>query len=87
MWYDRFIEKVPGVQGGEPVIKGTRTPVRTIVGYFQAYQGDPEEVHRAMSHLTEVQIEAAMAYYNDHTAEIDGHVERHRQALLKIHVA
>ncbi|MGH2461850.1 MAG: DUF433 domain-containing protein [Chloroflexota bacterium] len=30
MRYDRSIEKVPGVQGGEPVIKGTRTPVRTV---------------------------------------------------------
>ncbi|MGH2457289.1 MAG: DUF433 domain-containing protein, partial [Chloroflexota bacterium] len=85
MWYDRFIEEVPGVQGGEPVVRETRTPVRTIAGYFNAYHGKFEEVQNALPHLTQEQIEAAMDYYRDHRAEIEGHVERHRQALLKVH--
>jgi uncharacterized protein (DUF433 family) len=38
-WYDRYVEKVAGVQGGEPVITGSRTPVRTIVQMFtRAYR-------------------------------------------------
>jgi uncharacterized protein (DUF433 family) len=51
-WYDPCIERVPGVQGGAPVIRGTRTPVRTIVGYAHAYQGDLNDVCAVLSHLS-----------------------------------
>lgn len=44
-WYDRYIQKIPGVQGGEPVLAGTRTPVRTIVQMCkEAYPGNLSEV-------------------------------------------
>jgi uncharacterized protein (DUF433 family) len=87
-WYDRYVENVAGVQGGEPVIAGTRTPVRTIVQTFDgAYPGDLDEVGRALPHLTREQIEAGLAYYRDHKPEIDRHIERHRKALKKIQAA
>jgi uncharacterized protein (DUF433 family) len=82
-WYDPCIERVPGVQGGAPVIRGTRTPVRTIVGYAHAYQGDRNEVRTAPPYLSPEQIEAAVAYYRDHQAEIDRDGARHVDALLQ----
>ena len=87
-WYDRYIEKVAGVQGGEPVVAGTRTPVRTIAElYNRVYPNDLGEVHRALSHLDPEQIEAALAYYRDHRAEIDAHTERHRAAMTEVGAA
>jgi uncharacterized protein (DUF433 family) len=83
--YAGYVEKVPGVQGGEPVIAGTRTPVRTIVQMFKsAYPGNLSEIAGALPHLTWDQIEAALDYYQDHTAEIDAHIERHAVALKKL---
>lgn len=84
-WYDRYIEKIPGVQGGEPVIAGTRTPVRAIAElFYSVYPGDMKELRRALSHLDNTQIEAGLDYYRDHQAEIDGHMARHREALIQV---
>jgi uncharacterized protein (DUF433 family) len=80
-WYDQYIEKVPGVQGGEPVIAGTRTPVRSVVGYDKIYHGDVAEVLRALSHLAPYQVGAALDYYRDHKSEIDAYVACNGEAL------
>jgi uncharacterized protein (DUF433 family) len=67
------------------VISGTRTPVRTIVQMFTtAYAGNLFEIARALPHLTDEQINAALDYYRDHSAEIDAHIERHAEALKKL---
>ncbi len=87
-WYDHFIEKVPGVQGGEPIIVGTRTPVRTIIQMYQtAYPGDLTEIGHALPHLTRRQIRAALAYYRDHPVEIEAHIERHRVVQNNLQVS
>lgn len=81
-WYDYHIESRPGVQGGAPIIRGTRTPVRTVVVLCRVtYPDRPEEVRAALPHLTSQQIEAAMAYYQDHAAEIEAEIARQRTAL------
>lgn len=51
----RYITSVPGVQGGEPIIKGTRTPVRAIVENWRMGYS-PEEIVRALPHLTLAQV-------------------------------
>ncbi len=73
----RYITSVPGVQGGEPCIKGTRTPVRTIVGNWRLGYS-PEEIVAALPHLTLAQVHEAMSYYYDNQAEIDALIENHR---------
>jgi uncharacterized protein (DUF433 family) len=86
--YDEYIARAPGVQGGEPVIKGTRTPVRTIaVLYRDTYPDDLDKVHASLPHLTADQVKAALGYYNDHRAEVDGHILRHRTALQRFRAA
>lgn len=81
-WYDQYVTRVPGVQGGEPVLVGTRTPVRSIaVLYWRTYPKQIDEVQAALPHLTRIQLDAALAYYCDHRAEIDADIEGHRQAL------
>lgn len=84
-WYEQYIKRVPGVQGGEPIIAGTRTPVRSVVvQYFEVYRGDLAEVQRALLHLTETQINAAIAYYAAHRAEIDADIEAQKAAFHRL---
>lgn len=81
-WYEQHITRTPGVQGGEPVVRGTRTPVRTIaILYHETYPDDLERVRASLPHLEPVQIEAALEYYRAHRPEIDAAIERHRKAL------
>jgi uncharacterized protein (DUF433 family) len=82
VWYERYVEVVAGVQGGEPVIAGTRTPVRAIAELWtEVYPENFQELRRALRHLDAIQLEAGLAYYGDHKDEIDRHIERHRKAL------
>ena len=65
------------ILGGEPIIKGTRTPVRAVVELWR--QGiAPEEIHEHLPHLRLAQVFDALSYYDDHTDEINAHLERNR---------
>ncbi len=84
-WFERYVERTPGIQDGEPVIAGTRTPIRTIVElYYHVYPGDFAELRRALGHLSGQQLEAGLAYYQSHQAEIDRHIDRHRKAFERL---
>jgi len=61
------------ILGGEPVIEGTRTPVRAVIEYLQLY-GSKERVLEALPHLTADQLEAAIAYYEIHPEEVEAHI-------------
>ena len=53
------------ILGGEPIIRGTRTPVRAIVELWRLGVA-PEEVPRRLPHLTLAQVFDALSYYSDH---------------------
>lgn len=63
------------ILGGEPIIKGTRTPVRAIVEMWR-HGVSPEEIPNGLPHLTLAQVFDALSYYSDHQAEINAHIER-----------
>lgn len=72
-----YIVREEGIQGGEPIIKGTRTPVRAIVEMWrQAIL--PEVIPTHLPHLTLAQVFDALSYYSDHQGEINGYIERNR---------
>jgi uncharacterized protein (DUF433 family) len=62
---------------GEPIIKGTRIPVRAIVETWRMGTA-PEEIPRGMPHLTLAQVFDALSYYSDHQDEINDYIERNR---------
>ena len=63
------------ILGGEPIVRGTRTPVRAVVELWR--QGlSPEEIPNRLTHLTVAQVFDALSYYNDHLSEINGYIER-----------
>jgi uncharacterized protein (DUF433 family) len=71
----------PRVQGGEPVIRGTRVPVRSIVIASEEYAGDLARVGGAFS-VDIAAVRAALEYYEQHRAEIDRIIEKHERAAL-----
>ena len=63
------------ILSGEPIIAGSRTPVRAIVELWR--QGiAPEEIPTHLPHLTLAQVFDALSYYSDHQNEINQHIER-----------
>ncbi|MCP4362010.1 MAG: DUF433 domain-containing protein [Chloroflexi bacterium] len=73
----RYIVSDEDILSGEPIIEGTRTPVRAIVELWR--QGFlPEEIPGHLPHLTLAQVFDALSYYNDHQGEINVHIERNR---------
>ena len=80
----RYVTRNPEILGGEPIIVGTRTSVRAIVGLWR--QGiHPEEIPTHLPHLTLAQVFDALSFYLDHQAEINEHIERNRVPEELIH--
>lgn len=74
-----LISSYQGIANGEPVIAGTRVTVRAIVEYDRMYH-DVARTMRAIPHLSLDQIQDALGYFEDHTAEIDKYIEDNEQA-------
>ncbi len=82
----KYIVKDENILQGEPIITGTRTPVRAIVESWRLGLS-PEEMVVHMSHLTLAQVFEALSYYSDHQAEINEYIERNQIPAEKIHPA
>jgi uncharacterized protein (DUF433 family) len=65
------------ILSGEPIIKGTRTPVRAIVEMWR-FGVSPEEIPQRLPHLKLSQIFDSLSYYLDHQPEINEYIERNR---------
>ena len=65
------------ILSGEPIIRGTRTPVRAIVETYRM-SVTPEDIQIAIPHLTMVQIFNALSYYHDHQNEINRYIDLNR---------
>ena len=65
------------ILSGEPIIKGTRTPVRAIVEMWRLGVS-PEEIPQRLPHLRLAQVFDALSYYSDHQAEINKYIEQNR---------
>jgi uncharacterized protein (DUF433 family) len=70
----RYIERHPEILGGEPIIVGTRTPVRAIVEMWRMGYA-PEEIPFHLPYLTIAQVFDALSYYSDNQAEINHYIE------------
>lgn len=65
------------ILGGEPIIKGTRTPVRAVAEIWRLGTM-PEQIPQHLPHLTLAQVLDALSYYSDHQAEINAYLGRNR---------
>ncbi|RJQ56380.1 MAG: DUF433 domain-containing protein [Desulfobacteraceae bacterium] len=79
----RYILTNDEILSGEPIIEGTRTPVRAIVEIWR--MGVPaEEIPSRLPHLSLAQVFDALSYYSDHQEEINAYIERNRIPEEKI---
>jgi uncharacterized protein (DUF433 family) len=72
-----YISRDDAILSGEPIIKGTRTPVRAIVEIWRSGIA-PEDITTHLPHLNLAQVFDALSYFADHVEEIAGHIERNR---------
>jgi len=61
----------PNRCAGDPILAGTRTAVHDVVASARIYSGDLAQLQAELPHLSMGQIRAALAWYGEHTAEID----------------
>lgn len=73
----RYVTRNSEILSGEPIITGTRTSVRAIVGLWQQ-DITPEEILNHLPHLTLAQVFDTLSFYLDHQAEIDEYIERNQ---------
>lgn len=71
------------IQGGEPIIKGTRFPVRSIVFYIIKEGMLPEELIKEFPQLSLPAIYDALSYYYDHKEEIEALLEKQKEEIWK----
>ena len=65
----RWITRRKGILGGQPIIRGTRLPVRAIIACYK--QGmDFEEILDSYL-ISPAQLHEAFAYYYEHQEEIE----------------
>ena len=81
-----YVVKDDGILGGEPIIRGTRTPVRAIVAIWRLGV-IPEEIPGHLPHLTLSQVFDALSYYADHQAEVQRYIDENEVPDEMIHPA
>ena len=64
------IVRNPRVLGGEPIVRGTRIPVRSIV-LAARESGGSDAVRDAYPQSTPADVGEALAFYDGHRTEID----------------
>ena len=72
-----YVVRDDGIGAGEPIIKGTRTPVRAIVETWRMGVL-AEDIPAHLPHLTLAQVFDALSYFADHMDEIMGYIEKNR---------
>lgn len=73
----RYVSRNPEILSGEPIVTGTRTSVRAIVGLWRLGI-PPEEIPTHFPHLTLAQVFDALSFYLDHQEEINQSIERNQ---------
>jgi uncharacterized protein (DUF433 family) len=70
---------------GSPIIRGTRTRVANIAGYYLMGL-TPEEILRELPHLGLSQVFDALSFYFDHRREIERELQEDKEELVSKNV-
>jgi uncharacterized protein (DUF433 family) len=77
-----YLSETPGVCGGYPVVRGTRTPAWVIVEHYRE-AGALEPVLAALSHLNREQVKGELDCYARNPARVDEDIARNARALAE----
>ena len=75
-----WIQKTPGVCGGDACIRDTRVPVWSLVAARRLGVSDEELLHYFVTPLSPADLHAAWAYYEQHPEEIDLEIRLNEEA-------
>ena len=81
-----YIVSDESLLGGEPVIRGTKTPVRAIVELWRMGVL-PDEIPMHLPHITLAQVFDALRYYAENQQEINQHIQANRVPESLVHLA
>ena len=73
----------PKIHGGEPIIKNTRFPVRSVVYYIIKQGMLPEELAQEFPQLSLAAIHEALSYYYENKEEIEDLIEKNSESSCK----
>ncbi len=76
-----YIVRIPGVKGGEPIIKDKGVTVRTVIALTRQGVSPEQMVDDYDGVLTLAEIYDALSFYYDHQNEIEQYIAEHRAAL------
>jgi len=82
--FSRYVTRNAQILSGEPIIAGTRTSVRAIVGLWRLGIM-PEEILNHLPHLSLAQVFDALSFYLDHQAEVNEYIERNQVPNELVH--
>jgi len=68
------------VQGGTPVIVGTRLDITTLAAYHTRHGYTVGQLLETYPHITPAQMYDAISYYYDHKDEIDELIRQRQEA-------
>jgi uncharacterized protein (DUF433 family) len=80
----RYVTSDPALLHGEPIIRGTKTPVRAIVELWRLGT-PPEVIPLHLPHLTLAQVFDALSFYEENQPEINDYIERNRVPEHLVH--
>ena len=72
-----YIVRDDQILSGEPIIRGTRTPVRAVVEMWRLGVAS-EEIPNHLPNLSLAAVFDVLSYYSDHQDEINACIERNR---------
>lgn len=72
--------------GGEPVIRGTKTPVRAIVELWRLGV-TPDEIPVHLPHVTLAQVFDALRYYAENQQQINSYIRANQVPDALVHLA
>jgi uncharacterized protein (DUF433 family) len=78
-----YVAEVEGVNGGYPVIRGSRIPVRVIVA-FNRKGADLDELHDMYPHISKERLQGALDYYAANPSRVDEDNERNARAWVEL---
>ena len=81
-----YVTSDSALLGGEPLVRGTKTPVRAIVELWRMGI-PPEEIPEHLPHIALTQVFDALSYYAEHQAEINHYIEINRVPEHLVHPA
>jgi uncharacterized protein (DUF433 family) len=84
LWQEGYIASDSEILGGEPIVAGTRTPVRAIVELWRLGV-TPEEIPTRLPHLTLAQVFAALSFFCDHQEVILAAIEENHVPEELVH--